>query len=128
LAALDILRAEPERMTRLRRNAALLLDLLRAGGLDTGASVGAAIVPVVTGDSIRAGRLAQALFARGVNVQPILYPAVPQRAARLRFFATAAHSEAQLREAAAILIEEERALAAAPLDLAAAIRYFGQPR
>lgn len=115
-------------MTRLRRNAALLLDLLRAGGLDTGASVGAAIVPVVTGDSIRAGRLAQALFARGVNVQPILYPAVPQRAARLRFFATAAHSEAQLREAAAILIEEERALAAAPLDLAAAIRYFGQPR
>jgi 8-amino-7-oxononanoate synthase len=128
LAALHILRAEPERLARLRRNAALLLDLLRAGGLDTGASVGAAIVPVVTGDSIRAGRLAQALFARGVNVQPILYPAVPQRAARLRFFATAAHSEAQLREAAAIVIEEERVLAAAPLDLAAAIRHFGRPR
>ena len=128
LAALDILRAEPERMARLRRNAALFLDLLRAGGLDIGASVGAAIVPVVTGDTIRAGRLAQALFARGVNVQPILYPAVPHRAARLRFFATAAHSEAQLREAAAIVIEEERALAAAPLDLAAAIHHFGQSR
>ncbi len=127
LAALDILRAEPERVALLRRNAALLLDLLRAGGLDTGASVGAAIVPVVTGDSIRAGRLAQALFARGVNVQPILYPAVPHRAARLRFFATAAHSEAQLREAAAIVIEEERALAAAPLDLAAVLRHFGRP-
>ncbi len=51
-------------------------------------------MPVITGSSIKAGKLAQALFARGINVQPILYPAVPERAARLRFFLTAAHSEA----------------------------------
>ena len=108
LAALRILRHEPERVARLNRNAALFAGLLREGGLDIGGSVGAAIVPFIIGSSIRAGRLAQALFARGINAPPILYPAV--RAARLRFFVTAGHSEAQLRDTARIVIEESRTL------------------
>ncbi|MFN7307224.1 MAG: hypothetical protein ACK5TQ_11695, partial [Acetobacteraceae bacterium] len=33
-----------------------------------------------------ADRLIGDLFARGINVQPILYPAVAEKAARLRFF------------------------------------------
>src|SRR5260370_34393186 len=122
LAALEILEAEPERVARLNQRAALFLRLARAGGLDVGGSIGAAIVPIITGSSIRAARLAQAMFRRGVNVQPILYPAVPERAARLRFFLTAEHSEAQLREAVAILQEEARAVAAEPTDLAAGAR------
>jgi 8-amino-7-oxononanoate synthase len=115
LAAIEILEREPERVRRVNARALLFRDLARQGGLDTGGSAGAAIVPVVTGDSILAGRLAQALFARGVNAPPILYPAVPERAARLRFFLTAAHGEDQVRTAAAIVIEEYRRLAAAPL-------------
>ena len=126
LAALDILEREPERVRRLNERARLFLDLAREGGLDVGGSIGAAIVPVITGSSISAGKLAQALFARGINVQPILYPAVPERAARLRFFLTAAHSEAQVREAAAIVIEEHRAVAAEPTDLAAVARHLGR--
>ncbi|HTZ38409.1 MAG TPA: aminotransferase class I/II-fold pyridoxal phosphate-dependent enzyme, partial [Stellaceae bacterium] len=120
LAALRILRAEPERVARLRRNAALFLDLLRSAGLDTGGSIGAAIVPVITGSSVRAGQLAQALFARGVNVHPILYPAVPERAARLRFFVGAGHAEAQLRDSAGAVIEEARRIAADPVGLGGA--------
>ncbi|HXP04590.1 MAG TPA: aminotransferase class I/II-fold pyridoxal phosphate-dependent enzyme [Stellaceae bacterium] len=108
LAALRILRDEPERVTCLNRNAALFAGLLREAGLDIGGSIGAAIVPLIIGSSIGAGRLAQALFARGINAPPILYPAV--RAARLRFFVTAGHSEAQLRETARIVIEEAGAL------------------
>ncbi len=126
LAAVEILEREPERVRRLNDRARLFLDLARAGGLDVGGSIGAAIVPVITGSSIKAGKLAQALFARGINVQPILYPAVPERAARLRFFLTAAHSEAQVREAAAIVIEEHRAVAAEPTDLAAVARHLGR--
>jgi 7-keto-8-aminopelargonate synthetase-like enzyme len=122
LAALQILQAEPQRVAMLRRNATLFLELLRAGGLDTGGSAGAGIVPVVTGSLIGAGRLAQALFSRGVNVLPILYPAVSLGAARLRSFPTAGHSEIQLREAAAIVIDEARSLAATPLDRAAIVR------
>jgi 7-keto-8-aminopelargonate synthetase-like enzyme len=126
LAAVAILEREPERVRRLNERARLFLDLVRAGGLDVGGSVGAAIVPVITGSSIAAARLSQAMFARGVNVQPILYPAVPERAARLRFFLTSEHTEQQIRDAAAILIEEHRSVAAAPTDLAAVARHLGR--
>lgn len=111
LAALDLMLAEPERVARLRRNAAHFLSEVKAAGLDAGTSIGAGIVPVVTRSSIRAARLAEAMFRRGVNVQPILYPAVPERGARLRFFISAAHSDEQITRVAAILREETGRLA-----------------
>lgn len=126
LAALELLEREPERVGRLNDRAALFLRLAREGGLDVGGSIGASIVPIITGGSIRAGRLAQAMFRRGVNVQPILYPAVPERAARLRFFLTAEHSEAQVRETLRVLLEESRRVAAEPSDLAAVARHLGR--
>jgi len=126
LAAAELLCAEPERVRRLNDRAALFLRLALDGGLDVGGSVGAAIVPVITGGSIRAVRLAQAMFRRGVNVQPILYPAVPERAARLRFFLTAEHSEEQIRDTVRILLEESRRVAAEPSDLAALARHLGR--
>jgi 8-amino-7-oxononanoate synthase len=126
LAALELLEREPERVRRLNDRAALFLKLAREGGLDVGGSIGASIVPIVTGSSIRAGRLAQALLDRGVNVQPILYPAVPERAARLRFFLTASHTEEQIRNAVAVLLEENRRVAAEPSDLAAVARHLGK--
>jgi 8-amino-7-oxononanoate synthase len=125
LAALELLEREPERVRRLNDRAALFLRLAREGGLDVGGSIGASIVPIVTGSSIRAGRLAQALFDRGVNVQPILYPAVPERAARLRFFTTASHTEEQIRDTVDILLEESRRVASEPSDLAAVARHLG---
>jgi len=126
LAAVEILEREPERVRRLNDRSALFLRLAREGGLDVGGSVGAAIVPVITGSSISAARLSQALFRRGINVQPILYPAVPERAARLRFFLTAQHTEEQVRDAVGIVLEEARAIAAEPTDLAAVARHLGR--
>ena len=125
LAAVDILEREPERVRRLNERAALFLRLARDAGLDVGGSVGAAIVPIITGSSIGAARLSQALFQRGINVQPILYPAVPERSARLRFFLTAQHTEEQVRDAVGIL-REETAAAAEPTDLAAVARHLGR--
>jgi 8-amino-7-oxononanoate synthase len=126
LTAVDILEHEPERVRRLNERSALFLRLAREGGLDVGGSVGAAIVPIITGSSISAARLSQALFRRGINVQPILYPAVPERAARLRFFLTAQHTEQQVRDAVGIVLEEARAIAAEPTDLAAVARHLGR--
>jgi 8-amino-7-oxononanoate synthase len=126
LAALELLESEPERVRRLNDRAALFLRLAREGGLDVGGSIGASIVPVITGSSIRAGRLAQAMFRRGINVQPILHPAVPERAARLRFFLTAAHTEEQIRDTVQILLEEDRSVASEPTDLAAVARHLGK--
>jgi 8-amino-7-oxononanoate synthase len=126
LAALELLEREPERVRRLNDRAGFFLQLAQQGGLDVGNSIGASIVPIITGSSIRAGRLAQAMFERGINVQPILYPAVPERAARLRFFLTSAHTEEQIRDTVRILMEENRRVEAAPSDLAAVARHLGK--
>ena len=126
LAAIELLEREPERVRRLNDRAGLFLQLARQGGLDVGGSIGASIVPVITGSSIRAGRLAQAMFERGVNVQPILYPAVPERAARLRFFLTAAHTDEQIRDTVRILMEENRRVEDTPSDLAGVVRRLGK--
>ncbi|MBB2201128.1 aminotransferase class I/II-fold pyridoxal phosphate-dependent enzyme [Gluconacetobacter tumulisoli] len=112
LGALDLIRQEPWRLERLAANATLLLTCLREAGFDTGTSDGHGIVPLVTGSSLTAGRLAQAVFERGINVQPIIHPAVPERAARLRFFVSASHTEAQLRDTVMILRQEMDRLSA----------------
>ena len=103
-ASLRILGEEPWRVARLQRNAALFLKLAREAGFDTGHSAGLGIVPVILGSSVRAARMAAALFEAGVNVQPILYPVVPERSARLRFFLSAEHEAAEIEQAVAALI------------------------
>jgi 8-amino-7-oxononanoate synthase len=126
LAALGVMQREPQRVTRLRALSALFLRLARDAGLDTGSSSGSAVVPVIVGDSMRALRLAQRLFERGINVQPILYPAVPESSARLRFFITTLHREEQLRSAVQAVSDAlahiDPAAAARPQRLARAVR------
>jgi 7-keto-8-aminopelargonate synthetase-like enzyme len=112
LAALEIMLAEPERVTRLQHNAALFLRLAREAGFDTGHSAGLGIVPVIAGSSVGAARLAAALFEQGINVQPILFPVVPERSARLRFFLSSEHTAAELARAIAVLVAARDGLAA----------------
>ncbi|HEY8174453.1 MAG TPA: aminotransferase class I/II-fold pyridoxal phosphate-dependent enzyme [Gemmatimonadaceae bacterium] len=97
LEALRILRREPERVTRLHENALLFLQLAKERRLNTGTSRGTPIVPVILGDSVKAVRLSQQLFERGINVQPMVAPAVSETAARLRFFVASTHTPHQIR-------------------------------
>jgi len=106
LSALTLLRREPERVTRLHELSALFLALARGRGLDTGLSGGTPIIPVIIGNSVKCLLLSRALFSRGIIVQPIIHPAVPERAARLRLFITANHTEAQIRNAVGVIVEE----------------------
>ena len=60
-----------------------------------GPAPGFAITPVIVGESFKAALLSDRLAQRGINVMPILHPAVPERLARLRFFVTSrAHAGA----------------------------------
>jgi 8-amino-7-oxononanoate synthase len=92
LAALHVLREEPERLAVLHERAATFVRLARQAGIDVGTSAGTPVIPCITGDSVKALRLADTLLKNGVSVNPILYPAVKERLARLRFFVTAEHS------------------------------------
>lgn len=96
IASIEVLRAEPERVETLRQRSAYFLSLARAAGLETGDSSGTPVIPVITGNSLVALRLAHRLFNDGINVQPILYPAVDEAAARLRFFLTSTHHNQQI--------------------------------
>lgn len=114
LTALRVLRAEPERVARLAENAALFVRLAGAAGIDIGDSHDTAIVPCIVGDSLKTLRLAEALFQQGISVNPILYPAVPEEMARLRFFLTCEHTPDQIRYAVTALEGELRHLDPVP--------------
>ena len=70
--------------------------------------MGTAVCPIMVGDSLPAAVLSQRLLERGINVLPIIYPAVPAKASRLRFFITASHTEAQMSSAIEATVEELR--------------------
>jgi 8-amino-7-oxononanoate synthase len=106
LAALERMHQEPARVTTLQQRGLFFRDRARDVGINTGSSMGLAIVPAITGSSIKAARLSQALFERGINVQPILYPAVPEKSARLRFFISCQHTEEQLEQTVRVLAQE----------------------
>jgi 8-amino-7-oxononanoate synthase/acyl carrier protein len=106
MASLRVLEAEPERLVALHERSNLFLQLARERGLNVGMSEGTPIVPIILGNSLDCLRLSQALFDRGINVQPILHPAVEEKASRLRFFITSEHSERQIRDTVAAVAEE----------------------
>ena len=59
-----------------------------------------------SGSSATALKLSNALLGRGINANPIIYPAVPEDKARLRFFVTSCHSDEQIRYTVKALAEE----------------------
>ena len=106
LAAIRTIRSEPEHLRRLHALSALFLALARDAGLDTGDSDGTPVIPCIVGSSATALKLSNALLGRGINANPIIYPAVPEDKARLRFFVTSCHSEEQIRYTVKALAEE----------------------
>ncbi len=118
LAALETLEIEPDRVERLRERSDLFLSLCREAQLDTGDSEGTPVIPVITGNSMVALRLSNRLRGDGINVQPILYPAVDESAARLRFFITCEHSEEQIRYTVEKVAERYAELGFSPKALA----------
>src|SRR5258708_39622372 len=93
--SLAILKSGPERVAKLKQSA----DYLRGGLRNLGYNVGASetpIIPVILGDEATTTLFAGRLRELGVLVTPVLFPAVPQGAARLRLCGTAAHTSHDL--------------------------------
>jgi len=105
LAGIHVIQREPWRVTRLRERSELFLKLAHDCDLDTGASSDTPVIPIILGSSTRAIRVSQLLLERGINARPILYPAVRESAARVRFFLTAEHTEDQIVRAVETLAD-----------------------
>jgi 8-amino-7-oxononanoate synthase len=111
LAAIRLLRKEPQRVKRLHELSELFLTLARERGLNTGAgSNGSPLIPVIVGDSLKALLLSQALLRQGIDALPMVYPAVPDNSARLRFFVNCTHTPEQIRFALDVVATELEAL------------------
>lgn len=110
LAALGIMQSEPDRVRRLASRRAYFFARAEAEGIDLSPDAVGAVIPYVIGSSLISVRLSEAMLARGINVAPIIYPAVEEGAARLRFFLSADHSDEQIATTLRILAEESRRL------------------
>jgi 8-amino-7-oxononanoate synthase len=105
LEGLRVIQREPWRVTRLRERSELFLKLAADCDLDTGESSDTPVIPIIVGSSSRAILVSQMLLERGINARPILYPAVRESAARVRFFITSEHSEEQIAQAVEAVAE-----------------------
>ena len=95
LKAIDLIDEEPEWRTRLWEN----IEYLKSGLIKLGFDVGttsSAVIPVKVGDimkTLEAGRL---LLKLGVYTNPIMYPAVSKKNARIRMNVMATHTKVHL--------------------------------
>jgi 8-amino-7-oxononanoate synthase len=95
LAALKIMRDQPERVERLTAIADRVRRELRGMGFNIGASV-SPIIPIIIGDNMKTLLAWKTLFEAGVFVNPILSPAVPPGMELLRTSYMASHTDEQI--------------------------------
>jgi len=95
LAALDVMRSEPERIERLMHNARKMKEGLTSLGFNTGNSQ-TPVIPVIIGDDMLTFTMWRALFDAGVFVNPVIAPGVPPKQQLLRTSYMATHTEEQL--------------------------------
>jgi len=102
-AALSLIVAEPERVAALHANARHFLEMARQAGLNTGAAVGHAIVPVHFPDLKVTMGASDILLREGIYAPPIVTMAVPKGLPRIRFFISANHTFEQIDRTVEVL-------------------------
>lgn len=129
-AAISIMRREPGRVRKLQANGKHFCAMAKHAGLQVGSGAGYSVAPIMIKDSLRAVSVSRELLNSGVNVLPIMFPAVPEGAARLRFFITSEHTQEQLESAVRFTKEKLAALVSRgvgvgsidPVDIARLLR------
>lgn len=95
LAALEVMRTEPERVKQLEENATFMREGYQSLGFDTGAST-TAVIPIIIGDNERTFLMWRKLFDAGVFVNPVIAPATAPGRQLLRTSYMATHTRPQL--------------------------------
>ena len=95
LAALHVMREEPERIKRVNEIGDYMRKSYKELGFNTGNSV-SPIIPIFVGDDMRAAIIWKAMFEAGVYVNMVISPAVPEGKQLLRTSYMATHTDQQL--------------------------------
>ncbi len=91
LAALEVIREEPERRARLLENSKVLREELKKLGFNVVDGI-TPIVSIVVGKAEVAFKMGMMLFHEGVFVNPMVSPAVPQDESLIRMSLVATHT------------------------------------
>ena len=102
LAALEIMKSEPERVERVNAIGERMRQGYRELGFDIGESQ-TPIIPVIVGDQMAAIMMWKALFDNGVYTNVSLPPAVPADKSLLRTSYMATHTDVQMDRVLEIL-------------------------
>jgi 8-amino-7-oxononanoate synthase len=95
LTAIDIIKAEPERMVHLWEMTHYAIDNFKRMGWDIGKSE-TPIIPLYIRDNMKTLRLTRMLLDEGVFVNPVVSPAVSKDSTLIRFSLMATHTKAQI--------------------------------
>ncbi len=109
LKSLEILTRSTELRDRLEHSTAWFRQAMTAAGFQIAPGVHP-IVPIMLGDAVLAGRMAEMLLAEGVYVIGFSYPVVPQGKARIRTQVSAVHSREDLEFAVAAFARVKAAI------------------
>jgi len=97
LAALEVMREEPERIVRVNQIADKMRAEYQRLGFDTGDSV-TPVIPIVIGDDDMTFLTWKLLFENGVFVNPVISPAVSPGRQLLRTSYMATHTDEQMEQ------------------------------
>jgi glycine C-acetyltransferase len=95
LAAIEVIENEPEIRHKLWNNIFYLRSNLRKMGFNIGNSE-TAIFPIIIGDDFKVKEICRELHEMNVYVNPVLYPAVPKKLARVRISLMSTHEKEHL--------------------------------
>ncbi len=95
LAALEIMKAEPQHMEQLWKNTHYMDKALRSLGFDLGHAC-TPILPVMIRDNAKTFMMTKLLLEEGVFVNPVVSPAVPNDSTLIRLSLMATHTQQQI--------------------------------
>ena len=104
LKALELVSSSNDLRDRLHSNAALFRKLMTSAGFDL-LEGEHPIVPVMFGDAVLAGKVAEEMFLRGIYVTAFSFPVVPKGQARIRVQLSASHSKNDIETCVAAFVE-----------------------
>jgi 7-keto-8-aminopelargonate synthetase-like enzyme len=95
LAALQVVKDEPERIEKLWQNTNYTLEAFKEAGFDIG-NTESPIIPIYVRDNEKTFLMAKMLLDEGVFVNPVVSPAVNSESSMIRFSLMATHSFKQI--------------------------------
>lgn len=95
LAALHVMKTEPERIEKLWQNTNYTLEQFKEAGFDVGPTE-SPIIPIYVRDNEKTFIMAKMLMDEGVFVNPVVSPAVSSESSMIRFSLMATHTFEQI--------------------------------